>query len=75
VTQPDSQQRSVGPFDPDELVHWAEMYGHPEDWCKKAQQLHGRLERLHHLVVSPGDMGREEIRDAARRIIEEAPNV
>jgi hypothetical protein len=29
-------------------------------------------ERLHHLVVSPGDMGREEIREEARKVIEEA---
>lgn len=32
------------------------------------------LERLHHLVVSPGDMGREEIRCEGRRVIEEALN-
>jgi hypothetical protein len=35
------------------------------------RELRERLERLHHLVVSPGDMGREEIRDEGRRIIEE----
>lgn len=38
------------------------------------RRLRGALERLHHLVVSPGDMGREEIRDEGRRIIEEALN-
>lgn len=32
--------------DPDELVRWAERYGHPEGWVQKAQQLHGENERL-----------------------------
>lgn len=35
-----------GPFDPDELVRWAENYGHPEEWAKKAQALHGQNEAL-----------------------------
>lgn len=35
-----------GPFDPDELVRWAETYGHPESWAKRAQQLHAENERL-----------------------------
>lgn len=34
------------PFDPDELVRWAESYGHPEEWAKKAQSLHAANERL-----------------------------
>jgi hypothetical protein len=33
-------------FDPDELVRWAETYGHPEEWAKKAQHLHKTLERI-----------------------------
>jgi hypothetical protein len=37
---------SHGPFDPDELVRWAEMYGHPEGWAKKAQGLYQSLEAL-----------------------------
>lgn len=49
---PDSRDRygkwldSHGPFDPDALVRWAETYGDPEGWAKKAQQLHGENERL-----------------------------
>lgn len=35
-----------GPFDPDELVQWADLYGHPERWAKKAQALHAENERL-----------------------------
>lgn len=35
-----------GPFDADDLVRWAENYGHPETWAKKAQQLHGQNEAL-----------------------------
>lgn len=31
--------------DPDELVRWAEMYGHPEGWAKRAQAAHIRAER------------------------------
>lgn len=37
-----------GPFDPDYLMRWAETYGDPEQWAKKAQSLHGRVERLEH---------------------------
>ncbi|HUR86940.1 MAG TPA: hypothetical protein VMY78_16525 [Solirubrobacteraceae bacterium] len=36
----------VGPFDPDELVQWAESYGHPESWAKRAQAAHARAEDL-----------------------------
>lgn len=32
------------PFDADELVQWAESYGHPETWAKKAQDLHGKVD-------------------------------
>lgn len=35
-----------GPFDPDELVRWAEMYGHPEEWAKRAQAAHAKYERF-----------------------------
>jgi hypothetical protein len=34
------------PLDPDELVRYAERYGHPEEWIKKAQELHAKVERL-----------------------------
>jgi hypothetical protein len=39
------------------------------------RRLRETLEQLRHLVVSPGDMGREEIRAAGRRVIEEALDV
>jgi len=32
------------PFNPDELVRWAETYGHPEEWAKLAQAAHARAE-------------------------------
>ncbi len=35
----------AAPFDGDELVRWAELYGHPEEWAKKAQAAHMRAER------------------------------
>jgi len=44
VYAPDAPE--CGPFDPDELVGYAERYGHPEEWIKKAQELHGKVERL-----------------------------
>jgi len=34
-----------GPFDPDEIVAWAEAYGHPEDWAHRAQAANERAER------------------------------
>lgn len=39
---PSSEQH--GPFDADELVRWAETYGHPEEWAKRAQAAHARAE-------------------------------
>jgi hypothetical protein len=27
------------------------MYGHPEEWIKKAQELHGKVERLESEIV------------------------
>jgi hypothetical protein len=37
---------SHGPFDSDDLMRWAETFGDPEWWAKRAQQLHGENERL-----------------------------
>lgn len=42
----DSDYVGRGPFDGDELVTWAENYGHPEGWAKKAQDLHAKVDRL-----------------------------
>lgn len=33
-------------FDGIELIDWADKYGHPEDWAKKAQDLHAKNEQL-----------------------------
>lgn len=44
----------AGPFDADELVRWAEMYGHPEGWAKKAQSLHAKNENLREALQSIG---------------------
>lgn len=40
-----SDELDIGPFDPDALVRWAESYGHPEGWVKRAQAAHLRAER------------------------------
>ena len=45
-SQSGSDEFDHGPFDPAELVRWAEHYGHPEGWAKKAQGLHAQNERL-----------------------------
>jgi hypothetical protein len=37
--------RLEGAFDPDELVQWAETYGHPEVWANRAHAAHARAER------------------------------
>jgi hypothetical protein len=42
----DEEALEFGPFDPDELVQWAEMYGHPETWAIRAKDAHARAERL-----------------------------
>jgi hypothetical protein len=42
------------PFHGDELVEWAEKYGHPEEWVKKAQGLHGRVEKLEAALEAAG---------------------
>lgn len=40
-------------LDDGELLAWATRYGHPEGWCKRAQSLHARVERLQaELVVA-----------------------
>lgn len=41
---------NVGPFDADELVRYAEMYGHPEGWIKRAQGAHQRAENAEQYV-------------------------
>jgi hypothetical protein len=41
----------VGPFDAVELVRWAELYGHPEGWVKRAQASHMRAERAEALLA------------------------
>lgn len=41
----------LGPFDSADLVRWAEMYGHPEEWVKRAQSAHGRAERAQRTAV------------------------
>ena len=46
-----AESDSEGPFDPGELVRWAETYGHPETWAKKAQQLHARVEAKERVIV------------------------
>jgi hypothetical protein len=33
-------------FDAEELMTYAMRYGHPEEWIKKAQELHAKVERL-----------------------------
>lgn len=38
-------QPDEGPFDGEDLVRWATMYGHPEQWAKLAQASHIRAER------------------------------
>lgn len=46
-------------FDGVELIQWAERYGHPEEWAKKAQAAWGlaekrliEIERLRELLLS-----------------------
>jgi hypothetical protein len=71
----------VGPFDADELVHWAELYGHPEDWAKRAQASHWRAEKaealLGRLVAAsdgrPDDPEWLEALYAARNVLRDDP--
>ena len=42
---------SPASWDGDELVRWAERYGHPEGWVKRAQAAHMRSERLVAILV------------------------
>lgn len=34
-----------------ELLRWADMYGEPEEWCKKAQALHAKCEKTEQVLV------------------------
>lgn len=72
----ETEDMDMGPFDPDELVRWAVLYGHPEGWCKRAQAAHARAEKaqarlvevererdeLVKLVREPGTVGFERRR-------------
>lgn len=40
------EHTTTEPFDPADLVRWAEDYGHPEEWAKRAQAAHNRAEGL-----------------------------
>jgi hypothetical protein len=42
----DTRLYDDGLYFPEELMDYAERYGHPEEWIKKAQELHGKVERL-----------------------------
>lgn len=42
---------NVGPFNGDELVRWAETYGDPEDWAKRAQAAHTKAEHYYETAV------------------------
>jgi len=37
---------------PCNLIRWAEMYGSPEEWAKKAQQLHADNEKLRDALMA-----------------------
>lgn len=49
-------------FDGVELVRWAETYGHPEEWAKKAQQAHNRAEAAEERLA----LNRERLQQAIR---------
>lgn len=66
-----------------EVIGWADRAGVPlmspprvpeaaQAMCMEIERLRAALERLRHLVVSPGDMDRDEIRSEGKRLIEEA---
>jgi hypothetical protein len=63
-------------FDGVELIQWAEMYGHPEEWVKRAQAAHMRAERCIELMLQCADKleeaGNEEPRAVAKRLREVA---
>lgn len=46
ISGPSVVVEKAEPFDVDELIRYAESYGHPEEWIKKAQELHAKVERL-----------------------------
>lgn len=58
----------TGRLDGVELIQWAESYGHPEWWCKKAQELHTKCERLEARLEHPEGITDELVEDARRRI-------
>lgn len=60
-----------GPYDPDELVRWAETYGHPEHWAKSAQAAHARAERLHTVLAEAAALIRDGFYQRAAMMIEE----
>lgn len=67
-------QASHGPFDPDDLVRWAETYGDPEWWANRAQQLHRRLEdadRRHVERMAPVVEALADARDEVERLRED----
>ncbi len=41
-----------------DLLRWAEMYGEPEDWVKRAQAAHMRAERAATLTDAAGELDR-----------------
>lgn len=63
-TESDSAEVSHGPFDPDALVRWAESYGDPEWWCKRAQDLYCENERLRSdLALRDDSLANRRVRD------------
>lgn len=50
----------------DELARWAETYGHPEEWAKKAQQTHARAERAEDLLAEIKVLADSEIAGGPR---------
>lgn len=46
ISGPSVSVEKIEPFNVDELVRYAEMYGHPKEWIKKDQELHAKVEKL-----------------------------
>lgn len=51
-----------------ELLNWVEMYGHPEEWVKRAQAAHNRAENLYRDLETVRRYHGEEITAKARLI-------
>lgn len=49
------EDSEYGPFEPDELIAWAENYGHPEAWAKRAQAAHAKVEKLEKTTAQCAD--------------------